>query len=194
MSITNPVATNSQGQAMQGTQGSAISNNSATNLSTNQFLDLMLASLQNQNPLSPSSQSPTQYLSELAQLTAVEQQTNTAQSTKTTAQEAAVSQAISLIGDTVTYIDQSNGSTKTGTVQSVQITNAGPTITVAGAAGVNLSSVTNVVPGSTATAGGATGSAASGSAASGSAASGPGATGSSGGTAGSSNTPSTSGS
>ena len=66
-------------------------------------------SLQNQDPLNPSSSDPTQYLTELAQMTSVEQETNTAQNTQDTAQAQSVSQAVGLIGDTVTYIDQTTG-------------------------------------------------------------------------------------
>jgi flagellar basal-body rod modification protein FlgD len=145
MSVSNPpVATNSSGQAIQGTSGSSIGNTSADNISTNEFLDLMLTSLQDQDPLDPSSQDPTQYLTELAQMTAVEQETDTSQNTSDSAQTQSVSQAIGLIGNTVTYTDQTTGDPVTGTVNSVQITSSGPTLTVAGVAGINLSTITNV--------------------------------------------------
>ncbi len=148
MSTSSPdgIGTNSQGQTVQGTSGDSIGNTSADNISTNEFLDLMMTSLQNQDPLNPSSQDPTQYLSELAQMTSVEQETNTAQSTQESATETAVSQAISLIGDTVTYINQSTGASVTGTVNSVQITTSGPSLTVDGLAGIDPSTVDNVVP------------------------------------------------
>jgi len=145
MSISTPsVGTNSSGQAEQGTSGSSIDNSSATTLSTNQFLDLMMDELENQDPLNPSSSDPTQYLTELAQMTSVEQETNTAQNTMDTAQAQSVSQAVSLIGDSVTYIDQTSGAQVTGDVNSVQITSSGPTLTVNGQTGIALSSITNV--------------------------------------------------
>jgi flagellar basal-body rod modification protein FlgD len=145
MSVSTPTATtNSTGQTDQGTSGSSITNNSATTISSTEFLDLMMDSLQNQNPLDPSSSDPTQYLTELAQMTSVEQETDTAQNTEDSAQAQSVSQAVGLIGDSVTYTDQSTGAAVTGTVSSVQITSSGPTMTVNGVAGVLLSSVTNV--------------------------------------------------
>jgi flagellar basal-body rod modification protein FlgD len=145
MSTSTPsVTTNSAGQAIQGTSGSTIGNSSADNISTNEFLDLMLTSLQNQNPLDPSSQDPTQYLTELAQMTGVEQETDTTQNTQDSAQTQSVSQAISMIGDSVTYTDQSTGDPVTGTVSSVQITSSGPSLTVDGVAGIDLSTLTNV--------------------------------------------------
>jgi flagellar basal-body rod modification protein FlgD len=138
------VGTNSLGQTEQGTPGNAISNNSATTLSSNEFLQLMMTELENQDPLSPSSSDPTQYLTELAQMTSVEQETNTAQSTAESATEQSVSQAVGLIGDTVSYKDQTTGDEVTGTVNSVQITSSGPTLTIDGTAGVDPSIVTNV--------------------------------------------------
>jgi flagellar basal-body rod modification protein FlgD len=145
MSISTPsTGTNSAGQAQQGTSGSSISNNSTTTLSTNEFLDLMMDSLEQQDPLNPSSSDPTQYLTELAQMTSVEQETNTAQNTQDTAQAQSVSQAVGLIGHTVTYLDQTTGAQLSGTVGSVQITSSGPTMTIGAATGISLGSITNV--------------------------------------------------
>lgn len=144
MSSTSAIGTNSTGQTEQGTSGSSITNSSATNISSSEFLDLMMDSLEDQNPLDPSSSDPTQYLTELAQMTSVEQETDTAQNTQDSAQAQSVSQAVGLIGDSVTYTDQNTGASVTGTVNSVQITSSGPTMTVDGVAGVLLSSVTNV--------------------------------------------------
>jgi flagellar basal-body rod modification protein FlgD len=144
MSITNPVSTDSNGKAITGTSGTQISNASATTLSSTEFLNLMMDQLENQDPLDPSSSDPTQYLNELAQMTDVEQATNTAQSTAESATEQAVSQAVGLIGDSVTYKDPSSGQDVTGTVGSVQITSSGPTLTVGGVSGVDPSAVTNV--------------------------------------------------
>jgi flagellar basal-body rod modification protein FlgD len=147
---TSQIGTNSSGQTEQGTSGDSISNNSATTLSSNQFLQLMMTELENQDPLSPSSSDPTQYLTELAQMTSVEQETNTAQSTAESATEQAVSQAVGLIGDTVSYKDQTTGDVVTGAVNSVQITSTGPTLTIDGVSGVDPSIVTNVTGPSTA--------------------------------------------
>ncbi|MGH2859945.1 MAG: flagellar hook capping FlgD N-terminal domain-containing protein [Solirubrobacteraceae bacterium] len=188
MSVSTPAAgTNSSGQAEQGTSGSKISNSSSLSLNTNEFLNLMMDELQNQDPLNPSSSDPTQYLTELAQMTSVEQETNTAQNTQTTAQGQSVSQAVGLIGDSVTYLDQSTGDKVTGTVSSVQITSSGPTLTVDGTAGVDLGSILNVTAaGSPTTGSPATGSPATGSPTAGSPTAGSPTTGSS--TAGSSTT------
>ena len=160
MSISSPSPLiNQNGQAQQGTTGTKIANSSATSLSSNEFLNLMMDELKNQDPLNPSSSDPTQYLTQLAQMTSVEQQTATAQNTMNAAQSQAVSQAIGLIGDAVTYVDPLSHSKATGTVDSVQITSSGPSITVSGTTGVMLSSIINVTAqGATGSASGTTGS------------------------------------
>ena len=143
---TPPISTGANGQAIAGTAGAKLSNASSTALNPNEFLQLMMVQLQNQDPTSPSSQDPTQFLSELANMTQVEQTTNTAQSTAQSAAEQAVATAVALIGDTVSYTDPHTGTKLSGAVQSVQITGSGPTLTVGGTAGVAPSTITSVTP------------------------------------------------
>ncbi len=136
------VSTNANGQSIAGTSGTTISNNSETSLGANQFLNLMMDQLTHQDPTNPTD--PTQYLSELAQFTMVEQQTNAAQSSAQSATAQAVSGAVALIGHTIEYLDATTDTTVSGSVQSVQITSSGPTLTVGGVAGIDPSSVTQV--------------------------------------------------
>ncbi len=105
------------------------------------FLKLMMVQLQHQDPLQPSD--PTQYLSELAQFTSVEQMTNVAQSTAQAAAEQHTLAALAMIGHKVTYTD-SKGNKVTGTVQSVQFTSSGPSLTIDGIAGIDPASVDEV--------------------------------------------------
>lgn len=112
-------------------------------MSKDQFLQLMMAQLKNQNPMSPNSSDPTQYVTELAQFTALEQATNTAQSTAQTAASQQATSALALLGHTVTYID-SSGASGTGTVQKVDFTSSGPTLTINGAGGISPSGVSEV--------------------------------------------------
>jgi flagellar basal-body rod modification protein FlgD len=127
------------------TQTSATSNTSATSslLGKDQFLQLMMAQLKNQNPMSPNSSDPTQYVTELAQFTSLEQQTNTAQSTAQSAQANQATQALALLGHTVSYIDPS-GNSGTGVVQKVDFSSSGPTLTVSGISGILPSGVNQV--------------------------------------------------
>lgn len=151
MSTSTPiVSTGTNGEAITGTSGTTLTNPSSTEVSGNEFLQLMMVQLQNQDPTSPDSSDPSQFLTELAQMTQVEQETDTAQSTASSASEQAVASAVALIGDTVTYTDQTTGEAVSGAVNSVQITAAGPTLTVDGVASISPSTVTSVTPNATA--------------------------------------------
>jgi len=103
-------------------------------LGQNDFLKLMIAQLQAQNPLEPGNAN--EYVNELAQFTQVEQTTNLANASE-------LSGAVQLIGHTVTYNDPA-GSLTTGKVQSVQSSASGTTVTVEGVGGVKLTSITEV--------------------------------------------------
>ncbi|MGA9284865.1 MAG: flagellar hook capping FlgD N-terminal domain-containing protein [Solirubrobacteraceae bacterium] len=104
-------------------------------LGQNDFLKLMIAQLQAQNPLEPSNGN--EYVTELAQFTQLEQTTNLASAGE-------LSSAVQLIGHTISYSDPTTGAGATGVVESVQSATSGPTVTVEGVPGIKLSSVTQV--------------------------------------------------
>ncbi len=114
---------------------SASSNTPNSILGQNDFLKLMIAQLQAQNPLEPGNSN--EYVSELAQFTQVEQTTNLASSSE-------LSSAVQLIGRSVTYTAPTTGESTTGTVQSVQSSASGTTVTVEGIPGVKLTAITEV--------------------------------------------------
>ncbi len=116
--------------------------NPSGELGKNDFLKLMVAQLQAQNPLEPTE--GTAYIGQLAQFSELEQTTNLAQSSEQTASSQRVAQAVALIGHTVSCTDPSTGATHQGLVQSVQITATGATLTVEGASGIELATVTTV--------------------------------------------------
>src|ERR1700722_1969443 len=103
-------------------------------LGQNDFLKLMIAQLQAQNPLEPGNTN--EYVSELAQFTQVEQTTNLANASE-------LSGAVQLIGRTVNY-STATGTAGTGKVESVQSDSSGTTVTVEGVTGVKLASITEV--------------------------------------------------
>lgn len=121
-----------------GTQGTSMTNPSS-NLGENDFLMLMMDQLKAQDPLNPSD--PTQYLSELAGFSSLEQQTQIASSTASAATQQASASALSLLGHTVSYTDAS-GTTQSGTVSKVDFTSSGPRLTVGSTPGITLSSIT----------------------------------------------------
>lgn len=104
-------------------------------LGQNDFLKLMIAQLQAQNPLEPANGN--EYVTELAQFTQLEQTTNLASASE-------LSSAVQLIGHTVSYSDPSTGAAATGKVESVQSTTSGPTLTIEGVPGVKIASVSEV--------------------------------------------------
>jgi flagellar basal-body rod modification protein FlgD len=103
-------------------------------LGQNEFLKLMIAQLQAQNPLEPGNSN--EFVNELAQLTQTEQTTDLANATE-------LSSAVQLIGHEVSY-NSASGVGATGIVQSVQSDASGTTVTVEGVAGITLSSITEI--------------------------------------------------
>jgi flagellar basal-body rod modification protein FlgD len=103
-------------------------------LGQNDFLKLMVAQLQAQDPLDPGNSN--EFINELAQFTQVEQVTNLANANE-------LSSAVGLIGHKVTY-NNASGEAVTGAVQSVQSAASGTTVTVEGVGGVKLTSITEV--------------------------------------------------
>ncbi len=103
----------------------------------------MMDQLTHQNPSQPTD--PTQYLSELAQFTSgrAEDQHGAVDRAGGNSR-GGLDQAVGMIGHTVSYTDQTTGATVSGTVQSVQISSSGPTVTVSGVPGIAPSSITQV--------------------------------------------------
>lgn len=131
------ISTDATGLSTAGTQ--MPSTGQTTTLGQNDFLQLMMDQLQHQNPLSPDD--PTQYVSELAQFSSLEAMTNVATSSQNSASQSASTEALALVGKSVTYTDAS-GPGQTGTVSSVQFTSSGPTLTIGSETGIPLSQVT----------------------------------------------------
>jgi flagellar basal-body rod modification protein FlgD len=120
------------GSSASGTQATPENPNGV--LGQNDFLKLMVAQLQSQNPLEPSN--PNEFINETEQMTMVEQITDLSNSSE-------LSGAVQLIGHKATY-DNAAGEVATGTVQSVQSNASGTTVTIEGVGGVKLSAITEV--------------------------------------------------
>jgi flagellar basal-body rod modification protein FlgD len=132
--MTTTDAITAQAASAGGQSEPAVSNPSGT-LGQNDFLKLMIAQLQAQDPLNPGNTN--EFVSELAQMTQVEQTTNLANASE-------LSGAVQLIGRTVNYASQS-GQGGSGKVTSVQSTSAGTTVTVEGVSGIPLAAITEVI-------------------------------------------------
>jgi flagellar basal-body rod modification protein FlgD len=129
--ITNATAATASSAGAAG--GEEITNPKGV-LGQNDFLKLMIAQLQAQNPLEPSNAN--EYVNELAQLTQVEQTTNLANASE-------LSGAVQLIGRMVAFNDP-QGILVQGKVESVQSSASGTTVTVEGVGGVKLTSIVEV--------------------------------------------------
>lgn len=104
-------------------------------LNQNDFLQLLVAQMQNQNPLEP--QSNTEMAAQMAQFTSLQQSSSMSASLS-------MLQANSLIGNTVTLQIDSQ-TTATGVVQGVVLQSGTPQIVVDGTL-YNLNQVTSVAP------------------------------------------------
>jgi flagellar basal-body rod modification protein FlgD len=130
-------ATNSATAASTTAASSSSTNSSAGvngTLNYNEFLNLLVAQLKNQDPTNPAD--PTTFVSQLASFSSVEQQVNANSKLDSLLTQTAISQAGSLIGKTVT---SSDGSTS-GLVASVLITSSGPQATLTNGQTIDLGS------------------------------------------------------
>lgn len=94
----------------------------------NTFLQLLIAEMKNQDPTNPMDTS--QYMSQFAQLSTVEQAMQTNSKLDSLLSSQALSQADGLIGKTVTFTD-STGASFTGKVASISINTNGSVATLA---------------------------------------------------------------
>jgi flagellar basal-body rod modification protein FlgD len=125
MSVGNVSAVTGVASANSPQKASSTSVPSTVNY--NQFLQLLVAELKNQDPTNPTD--PTQFMSQLASFSSVEQQVRT----NSTLESLLSSQATSLLGRTVTSSDGS----VSGTVASLQTGNGGTlTATLSGGGAV----------------------------------------------------------
>jgi flagellar basal-body rod modification protein FlgD len=116
--------------------------NASSSLDKNGFLKMLTEQMRNQDPTS--GQDPNQYFQTISQMTSVEQLTNLATSTTAALSRQKDANATGLIGKTVTY-PGTDGLPVTGLVESVQLSaKDGPSLTVAGVAGINPDLVNNV--------------------------------------------------
>jgi flagellar basal-body rod modification protein FlgD len=101
----------------------------------NQFLQLLVAQLKNQDPTSPTDTS--QYVGQLAQLSATEQAIQTNAKLDTLLSSSALAQAESLVGRTVSFTS-SEGEAIKGKIMSVRIIQGGAVATLENGVDVQL--------------------------------------------------------
>jgi len=102
-------------------------NTSTNTVDYNTFLQLLIAEMKNQDPTNPMDTS--QYMSQFAQLSTVEQAMQTNSKLDALLSSSALSQADGLIGRTASFTD-STGATVTGKIASVSINTDGAVATL----------------------------------------------------------------
>ena len=103
------------------------SNTSSTGVDYNTFLQLLVAEMKNQDPTNPMDTS--QYMSQFAQLSTVEQAMQTNNKLDSLLSSQSLSQADALIGKKVSFTD-STGATFSGKVASISINTDGSVATL----------------------------------------------------------------
>src|SRR3954469_20458790 len=110
-------------------------------LGKDDFLKLMVAQLQHQDPMNPMQDSD--MMGQMASFSTLEQITNMATANQTIASNLTSSGAIGLIGRTVTYTDADDIS-HTGVVDKVITAGGSPSLTVGGVDGIDPAHISQV--------------------------------------------------
>ena len=113
-----------------GATGSTAAASSTDQVNKDVFLKLMVAQLKNQDPMNPTDSS--QFLAQTAQFTSLEKLDAVAQQTAQALTAQMAFGASGLVGRSVTYTG-SEGTEKTGVVDSVRFTPTGPVLGIGGA-------------------------------------------------------------
>jgi len=109
------------------TNNGSSSTSPPTTVDYNQFLQLLIAQMKNQDPTSPTDMS--QYMSQFAQMSSVEQAIQTNTKLDTLLSSSALSQAENLIGRTASFTD-TEGKDTTGKIMAVRIIQGGAVATL----------------------------------------------------------------
>jgi flagellar basal-body rod modification protein FlgD len=125
--MTQTTGVTSNGSSVQA--DTSISN-PASAMGENDFLKLLVAQLQYQDPMNPTGND--QFMQEQAQFSTVEGINNLQKTMQSMESDQQLAQSVSLIGKQVTYIAADGTSTATGVVSSVTSSSGALTLTVGG--------------------------------------------------------------
>jgi len=105
------------------------------------FLKILVEQLRNQDPASPGDS--TEYVQQMTSYSMLEQLTNISQAMQIQQANNAGTTATSLVGHTVTYLDE-DGNEHSGVVSSVDFKGGSPTLTIGDQSGISLGQITKV--------------------------------------------------
>lgn len=109
--------------------GTDITGGIGDSVDKNQFLDILMAQLQNQNPLKP--QESGKFVDQMASLTSLEQMTQMTNAMESFQQSQQSQQFMTLLGKNV-EATTSEGNSVSGEVESVRFTDNGSSVTIGG--------------------------------------------------------------
>src|SRR4051812_45466850 len=135
-----PTTTTTTTSATTGTTATTTAKDK-TGMGKDDFLKLLVGQLKNQDPQNPTGSED--FMGQMAQFSMLEQLTNLATATTELTKSTNESQTVGLLGHTVTYVGADKLAV-TGTVDSVNVAGATPTISVGGKTGIDASTVTQV--------------------------------------------------
>ena len=115
--------------------------NATSGMGKDTFMKLLVAQMRQQNPMEPTDDK--EMIAQMTQFSQLEQITNMATANAEAASANKMTQAVSLLGRTVTYLD-ADGAKQTGTVEQVSMVDGAPSLTVGGRTGVTTSQLTEV--------------------------------------------------
>ncbi len=110
-------------------------------LNKDEFLQLLVGQLKNQNPLSPIGSQ--EFMSQMAAFSTLEQVTNLAVSNEELNGMISTNQSLSLVGHQVSYLKE-DGTKVEGTVESVDFGEEGTSLTIGGVEGIAPGQVAQV--------------------------------------------------
>lgn len=111
--------------------------------SSDGFLKILASQIRSQNPLEP--MKDTEFIAQMAQFSQLEQITSVAKDMKALAMSSQLSQGASLIGKSVTYTPAGTGTPVTGTVEALNVTGDGRSLSlIIGGVSVDVALVTRV--------------------------------------------------
>ena len=131
------------GSATTSTAGSAAGSASKLNLTSSDFVNMMIKQLQSQDPLNPTSSD--QLMSQMSQIGQMQTSTQLQTTLSGLATQTQIGAASSLMGKQVTGIDGNNNNVS-GVVQSLQVSSSGVTLQLDSGNALPLGNVTTVSP------------------------------------------------
>ena len=136
MSTTSGITGNSSSSS-----STTAASNSSTNLTTQDFITMMVTQLQNQDPLNPTSSQD--LLQQESAIGALQASTDTQTAMSAISQQTQIGSASSLIGKSVTGIDTANNSVS-GVVNSVSVSSSAATLNLDDGSSVALSNISSI--------------------------------------------------